>query len=331
MGNQNCFCLPDRPSALSTYLEVNNGTSVHMPAAADADPNTTKTFFTKYVQDNQQKTDPDQIQTVMDQRRIVFISLTGLYTTWKNVPPVLLQSALLLLPLKRKWIMKPSKYSKPLEARLIFQVMKYTETNMQEILTFIKLLQWKESQGLALWLFDYFDDVGNLIDNQKGSVADPLIASFWYGFNDKLMHLYDPITETNYKSLHLEKKWWMNKDKYRSKYGVKAVVVLKELYYLSTKHSHDAVKEIFYQSNPRSLHPITVYKKVSNNCTAPVIVRAKDRLKAQHAVSPLSPIKERLGGRSVEVDSNITDLKYHNVYLQCVQKSSNALVDKDDR
>ena len=52
---------------------------------------------------------------LLDQRRVIFISLIGLYTTWKNCPSIILYSAIFLLPLNQKWIYNPTKYKKDIQ------------------------------------------------------------------------------------------------------------------------------------------------------------------------------------------------------------------------
>lgn len=50
-----------------------------------------------------------------DKRRIVFISLIGLFKSYKQCPTHILYTSLLLLPLKRKWIYNPNRYQKELQ------------------------------------------------------------------------------------------------------------------------------------------------------------------------------------------------------------------------
>eukprot|EP01084_Bolivina_argentea_P002771 5137_1 len=46
----------------------------------------------------------------LDQRRVVFISLLGIYQTWRECPSFVLYSAIFVLPLKRDWLYNPEKY-----------------------------------------------------------------------------------------------------------------------------------------------------------------------------------------------------------------------------
>ena len=44
-------------------------------------------------------------------KRAVFISINGLYQTWRNCPPISLYNAIFILPLKSEWIKSPNKYN----------------------------------------------------------------------------------------------------------------------------------------------------------------------------------------------------------------------------
>ena len=50
-----------------------------------------------------------------DKRRIVFISLIGLFKSYKQCPSHILYTCLLVLPLKRKWIYNPNRYQRELQ------------------------------------------------------------------------------------------------------------------------------------------------------------------------------------------------------------------------
>ncbi len=65
---------------------------------------------------------------------------------------------------------------------------------------FIKLIKWKDSQTLVFWMLDEFDE-------QEPANANPLIQSFWFDINQRLVQLYDPITANNYKPINLNMKW----------------------------------------------------------------------------------------------------------------------------
>eukprot|EP01084_Bolivina_argentea_P042107 77688_1 len=279
----------------SGLIKGHRNSTLHrvMPAAHDK-------FFIHYVQASQSKPDPHEIQSIRDQRRIVFVDLIGFYKSWENVPFVLLHTALCVLPLKRQWIMEPHKHIQQLRLAFVSKVAPFSDSSA--VSRFIRLLQWKQSQGLVLFILDYFDDYGDLVENENGStLPNPLIPAFWYAVNSKLTSLYDHITESKYQSIHLDEKWWMDKSKYISKYGVKAEMVISELYFVTKKQK--VIKEIIYQSNPKSLRPVTVYKDTL------VTMRSRQNLRGLRAdISPLSPIKEQ---RSAE-----EECKYS--YRHCV-------------
>lgn len=52
----------------------------------------------------------------LDARRVVFVSLIGLYQSWKDCPSVVLYSAVFILPLHRQWIYNPRKYEEELQS-----------------------------------------------------------------------------------------------------------------------------------------------------------------------------------------------------------------------
>ena len=63
----------------------------------------------------------DQNNTIKtDQRRTVFISLIGLYQTWKQCPSSILYSSIFILPLKSKWIYNPTKYENEISQNNMF-------------------------------------------------------------------------------------------------------------------------------------------------------------------------------------------------------------------
>eukprot|EP01084_Bolivina_argentea_P042106 77687_1 len=242
-------------------------------------------FFVQYVQTNQPKPDPNEIQSIRDARRIVFVDLIGFYKSWKKVPSVLLYTALCVVPLKRQWLMQPTKHIQELRSSFVSTVAAFSAS--ADVCQFIRLLQWKASQGLVIFVLDYFDDCGDLIENENGhTLPNPLIPAFWYAVNDKLTSLYDHITGSTYKSIHFDEEWWANKRNYISKYGVKPYMVLTELYFVTKKQN--VIKEIIYQSNPKSLRPVTAYKDTL------ITIRSRQNVrKGCTDISPLSPIKER--------------------------------------
>eukprot|EP01083_Nonionella_stella_P051158 135851_1 len=110
MGNQNdivsCKHQPKQPtSILSKFLHTKRNITTN----TNSKSTTNDSFIIKRIQQNRD-IDNDTVQSTLDQRRVVFVSLIGLYTSWKKVPPTILYTALLLIPLKKCWIYEPSEY-----------------------------------------------------------------------------------------------------------------------------------------------------------------------------------------------------------------------------
>eukprot|EP01083_Nonionella_stella_P021669 60031_1 len=171
----------------------------------------------------------------VDKRRAVFVSLSGLYRTWRQCPPYILYTALFVLPLKRE----------SLPTEIILTNPKTELTNKE----FVSLLKWKNSQGLVLWMLD---------DYEHPPHVDRMVQPFWYHFNDILTNLYDAVTRTKYKPLTLNVDTWEEQQK-ESQYGATFVSVMNELYFLQVQYK--GVQEIIYASNPESLCPIIGYQQ----------------------------------------------------------------------
>eukprot|EP01084_Bolivina_argentea_P002029 3742_1 len=88
----------------------------------------------------------------LDQRRIVFVSLLGLFQSWKQCPCYQLYTSLIIIPLKRAWVYRPSKYIKEIKSHVISHVSAFSDPS--ETKQFIELLRWKDSQGLVFWMLD---------------------------------------------------------------------------------------------------------------------------------------------------------------------------------
>eukprot|EP01084_Bolivina_argentea_P241136 404892_1 len=255
-------------------------------------------FMIKYFQNNKQN-DQHVVQSGLDDRRIVFVSLFGLCSTWKTVPSVALYTALIVLPLKSKWIQNPNKFYDSLNSSFMDFMNQFVVST--ETLHFIELLKWKDKQGLVIWMYDYLDAKNNPIpsrivcDNNNNNNKHYSIATFWYHFNEKLTSLYDHISGNTYKPINLDIKWWKNKSKFVSKYNTKYSSILNEFYEL--KVECDPMREIIYQSNPKSLHPMIVYQTKSNIGGSLQTNKYKGKKKRtlsvkDFAISPLSPIRE---------------------------------------
>eukprot|EP00484_Ammonia_sp_Unknown_P021938 CAMPEP_0197031872 /NCGR_PEP_ID=MMETSP1384-20130603/10716_1 /TAXON_ID=29189 /ORGANISM="Ammonia sp." /LENGTH=269 /DNA_ID=CAMNT_0042461449 /DNA_START=55 /DNA_END=864 /DNA_ORIENTATION=- len=173
----------------------------------------------------------------LDLRRVVWVSLHGLFYSWKRCPMLLLYTSIIIAPLKRKWIYHPAKY----QAELSEKVATCPE--------FIELLQWKDSQKLIFFLGDLEQS------DRDREEAGTLIAPFWVRFSNVLTSLYDHVTHSNYQPLPLDANYWRNCQEF--KFVGNRISVLSELYFVSKKFK--AIQEIIYHSNPGSLNPVIFY------------------------------------------------------------------------
>eukprot|EP00484_Ammonia_sp_Unknown_P025714 CAMPEP_0197033740 /NCGR_PEP_ID=MMETSP1384-20130603/12064_1 /TAXON_ID=29189 /ORGANISM="Ammonia sp." /LENGTH=318 /DNA_ID=CAMNT_0042463589 /DNA_START=61 /DNA_END=1017 /DNA_ORIENTATION=+ len=202
----------------------------------------------------------------VDQRRVVFISLLGLYQTWKQCPPYLLYSALVIIPMKSSWIYRPRKHKEELRQSLLAQLSVFSQ-NPKQVNEFVKLLKWKDAQGLVIWALDDFEP--RLEDMMEGDDTsanlDALMAPFWRYVSHKLTSMIDPMTGNNYKALK-DTAWWQTSyDASMSQQDsasvdsekIRVKSILAEMFFVSMKWR--LMSEILYQSNPGSLNPVTFY------------------------------------------------------------------------
>jgi len=205
-------------------------------------------------------------------KRVIFVSLMGLYQSWKNVPSTILYSSIFLLPLKKQWVYSSEKYN--------------YQHDFQHVLTdsnFVKLLKWKDAQGLVFWMRDGVpsnelkkcitpttpdfiadddddDDNCQWMDNDNTNY-DVDIAPFWRYLSMKLSSLYDPMTGNNYNPLQLDYKWWQTNllngshDK-ESTFHASIDQIRKELYFLTMKFK--SMSQLLCQSN-KTLNVVTIY------------------------------------------------------------------------
>eukprot|EP01083_Nonionella_stella_P143337 445362_1 len=203
-----------------------------------------------------------ELESCVDIRRVVFVSLHGLYKTWKKCPPHVLYSALLIMPLRREWIYDHSKYHDEWHPFLSVNGLRPFWNRKSEerdsFYEFLQLLRWKDSQELIFFMRDELDPLQ--------ITPHDLTAPFWKNLSMRLTAMYDPVTGGTYQPLQCD-QWWrsiMNKsnrnrkhEPFEPKFGVKASSILAELYFVEMKFS--AIQEIIYQSNPKSLNPIKFY------------------------------------------------------------------------
>eukprot|EP01083_Nonionella_stella_P007733 22272_1 len=180
-----------------------------------------------------------------DQRRLVFIGLSGPYQSWTQCPSVMLYSALFVIPLKRSWVLDPSKYPKQLQSAF--------DDAVVELRDFLDLLLWKDTQGLVFWMLDHHQ-ISETV--KQTTDIDPLIDPVWYCLSEKLSALYDPISGETHNPLILDSQWYQ--EHLVSKFDTNAVSILSELYFLTQKD--DVIKEIVYQSNQKSIFPVVAYQ-----------------------------------------------------------------------
>eukprot|EP01084_Bolivina_argentea_P238171 400142_1 len=188
--------------------------------------------------------------SLVDQRRVIFVSFVGLFNTWRNCPSVVLYSSIFLVPLKEEWIYEPQKYATQIKLSCPSKILFYEDKE------FVDLLKWKNSQGLVFWAMNDFENISENTDNN-------LVCKFWVDFNEKLQNLYDPITGGKYNSIPFKKDWWANvynkTPEHLSKFEVNLPSILCELYFVQYYVKFRAIKEILYQSNPLSLNPVIAY------------------------------------------------------------------------
>ena len=84
-----------------------------------------------------------------------------------------------------------------------------------------------------------------------------IIAPFWKYFSEQLStEMYDAVTGRNFNALNLDTFYWKDR-KLTSKLNVRAGAIMCELCLLTMKYA--TIKAIIYESNPKSLIPITSY------------------------------------------------------------------------
>jgi len=203
-----------------------------------------------------------------DKRRIVFVSLIGLFKSYKQCPSHILYTSLLVLPLKKKWIYNPNRYQKELQQQFkgmaddIFN--KNDRHSKEKRMDFLRLLQWKDRQGFAFWMLDGEEYSKNgERENSKQTENEMninLVTPFWKYFSNKLASIYDPVTDKKCNPLHLDEAYWRHSfDERLSKYKTSRKSIFMELYILTMKYA--TIQQIIYSSNPESLNPIITYDR----------------------------------------------------------------------
>eukprot|EP00485_Elphidium_margaritaceum_P003220 CAMPEP_0202689994 /NCGR_PEP_ID=MMETSP1385-20130828/5144_1 /ASSEMBLY_ACC=CAM_ASM_000861 /TAXON_ID=933848 /ORGANISM="Elphidium margaritaceum" /LENGTH=253 /DNA_ID=CAMNT_0049345215 /DNA_START=60 /DNA_END=821 /DNA_ORIENTATION=- len=180
---------------------------------------------------------------VLDERRVVFVSLIGLHKTWKQTPLYILYSCLIFLPMSRQWL-----YSK-----------RKKRSNHDEIANdnvFMSFLRFKNEQSFVFWAGDDAADMDMECDaNPHSGIQGDLFAPFWKNVSKRLSMLYDPITRRNYAPLKAD-DFFKDRVKFVSRFQNNSSTILSELYFVHMKFK--AVQEILYQSN-RTLNAIVSF------------------------------------------------------------------------
>lgn len=171
-----------------------------------------------------------------DQRRLVFVSLLGLFQTYRKCPMPLLHSSLFILPLEQQWVEHPAKHWQELDQKLAG---KLSQAEPTEVANFLLLLKWKSQQNLLFCTESNYDDYRKV----------ELIAPFWQFLDLKLVSM----------NLNGLQSLWDDASArhYKSKYNTKYKDLLLEFYFLQMRFK--CLQEILFLSNPHSLNPITSY------------------------------------------------------------------------
>jgi len=187
------------------------------------------------------RNDRNLIANCLDPRRVVFVSLIGLYQSWKDCPSVVLYSALFILPLDRQWVYHPTKYHEELQT--YFSTPTRSPLEDADSKEFMELLKWKDQQKLVFWMR------GSATSTGDGP------HPFWKELSLRLSTLHDTVSGDRYNALHLEEQWW--RDLVVTKFDTKISSVLMELQSLTMRF--DSIREILWQSNPKSLNPVIAF------------------------------------------------------------------------
>lgn len=99
------------------------------------------------------------------------------------------------------------------------------------------------------------DDYEIKYDCNQHNKNSSLVAPFWYHLSKEIQKLYDPVTKSRYKSIHLDEKWYYGQD-CNQKFKIPVCSILAELYFMTMKFK--TIQEILYQSN-NSLNPVQFY------------------------------------------------------------------------
>eukprot|EP01083_Nonionella_stella_P067492 178568_1 len=243
MGNDILRAYPQCKKSKSFWCKLLKSTQQHQ--------NNCDHFFIEL----QKQCDPLSAQKhdSLDDRRVVFISLIGLFKSYTLCPLHTLYSALCVLPIKRKWLYHLPQWIEKDREQLQSIATLSVFHSAPETIQFIRFLQWKDSQGLLLFMLDEDED-----DIDTNSLVHP----FWRHCSRKICTLFDTTNGCKYNPLHLSDTWWEMRHNKESqcaaKYATDSSAILCELYFLTK--TYKTMQEIIYQANP-SMNPITFYSR----------------------------------------------------------------------
>eukprot|EP01084_Bolivina_argentea_P104151 186521_1 len=222
--------------------------------------NTNDTFIMKYIKNNKQRltiNDSNYLLSI-DNRRYVFVSLMGLFNTWKDCPSHVLYSSIFILPLKRKWLYNLLESRNELIGHAFISQHYLFQQNIQETQEFIEMLKWKDAQNLVFWMMDKYE-----MDSDINTKTE--FTPFWVRLSEKFTTLNSSKMKKKYNPIILDEKWWKHKFAalVKPKYENNVENILCELRYLSNMN-YKAIQEIIYQSNPYTLNPVISYSNDTN-------------------------------------------------------------------
>eukprot|EP01083_Nonionella_stella_P148420 469739_1 len=212
--------------------------------------NTDETFIIEFNKNkNNCNSAADAYHVALCSKRVVFVSLIGLFQTYNTCPSHVLYSSLLLLPLRKKWV-----YSSDWPRKYISELKSVSSSLIRDDARshhFFELIKWKDSQGLVIWAFEHQNKTH---DVAIGEMA--LIHPFWKYVSQKLISLYDVAMSKNYEPLPLDTQYWTQQIGMASTTTLVSDII-QELYFMPLNYA--CIKRIFDVSNPESFRVITHY------------------------------------------------------------------------
>eukprot|EP01083_Nonionella_stella_P312179 1115726_1 len=91
------------------YNCMHSALQIEQPTVNISSSKTNDAFIINHHRNNTVN-DPSSSLDALSHKRVIFISLIGLYQSYKKCPAHILYSSLLIMPLKKEWIQYPSQY-----------------------------------------------------------------------------------------------------------------------------------------------------------------------------------------------------------------------------